>query len=81
MVIHILKLNRADIVRQRFLVQQVVQLAEEKNEIRVLVQLLGWPQQLPNLKSRRPPKGNDRSQGVRDCCFERERRGELGVIY
>jgi hypothetical protein len=76
-----LRLNHAEITHQRRLVIRVVRLAEEKNNAAVVFRLLGYPDDLPNLRAKRPPGGNRRPEGVRDSCLERRRRGELALIY
>jgi hypothetical protein len=38
------------------------------------------PANLPNLATLRPPGGNTRPQGITQCYFGRQRRGELPSI-
>ena len=40
----------------------------------------GLPANLSNLATLRPPGGNTRPQGIAQCYFERQRRGELPFI-
>jgi hypothetical protein len=42
---------------------------------------LGYPANLPDLATLRPPEGNSRPEGVAACGFERQRRGELADVY
>jgi hypothetical protein len=63
------------------MVLRVVRLAEEKNNVAILVKLLGYPDDLPKLKQKRPPTGNSRRTGVHSSCHEKRLRGELGLIY
>jgi hypothetical protein len=46
-----------------------------------LQELLGFPDDLPDLAAKRPPGGNMRPDGIAASCFERRRRGELPDIY
>jgi hypothetical protein len=46
-----------------------------------LQELLGFPDDLPELAAKRPPGGNMRPDGIAASCFERRRRGELLDIY
>jgi hypothetical protein len=66
---------------QRRLVLRIVRLAETKNNISVLLRLLGYPVDLRNLIRKRPPAGNTRPEGIYNSSCEKRRRGELGVIY
>lgn len=76
-----LKLDHPDITQQRRLVLRIARLAEEKNNVPILLRLLGYPDDLPNLKQKRPPDGNSRPAGVHSSSYERRRRGELPPIY
>jgi hypothetical protein len=76
-----LKLAHPEITYQRNMVLRVVRLAEAKNNVAILVRLLGYPDDLPNLKQKRPPGGNTRSAAVDDGCYARRRRGELALVY
>jgi hypothetical protein len=76
-----LKLDHPDITYQRSMIIRVVRLAEEKNNVSVILRLLGCPDDLPNLRQKRPPGGNKRPAGVRECWYEKRRRGELAFVY
>jgi hypothetical protein len=76
-----LRLDNADVTYQRKMLIRVVRLAEQKNNLPVIRELLGYPGDVPNLKKKRPPGGNSRPAGLDDSWFERDRRGELPLIY
>jgi hypothetical protein len=76
-----LKLDHPELTYQRRLVLDVVRLAEERNNVALLLGLLGYPDDLPNLRSKRPPEGNARPEGIPGSCRERHRRGELAAVY
>lgn len=40
-----------------------------------------YPQDLPDLRTRRPPKGNTKPEGAENCYLARRERGELEEIY
>jgi hypothetical protein len=63
------------------MVLRIARLAEEKNNLPVMLNLLGYPDTLPNLKRKRPPAGNTRPDGIHNSCYQKHRRGELGLIY
>lgn len=46
-----------------------------------LQELLAFPEDLPDLATKRPPGGNARPDGIAESCFERRRRGELPDVY
>jgi hypothetical protein len=75
-----LKLDNPDITYQRRMLLQVVRLAEEKNNLPVILELLGYPSDLPNLKQKRPGE-NTRPAGLDESWYERGSRGELPLIY
>ncbi len=76
-----LRLDHPEITHQRRMIMRVVRLAEEKNNVAIILKLLGCPEELPNLKQKRPPGGNKRATGVRQSWYEKRRRGELALIY
>ena len=58
---------------------RIVALAEE-HEADLYYQLVGFPDDLPDLSRLRPPH-NDRKEGLQECWFARRRRGELPRVY
>jgi hypothetical protein len=45
-----LKLDHPELTSQRRMVLRIIRLAEEKNNVPVILHLLGYPNELPNLK-------------------------------
>ncbi len=41
----------------------------------------GFPPDLPNLTEKRPPDGNTRPNGVKDCCWQQRAAGRLPETY
>jgi len=76
-----LKLDHPELTSQRRLVLRIVRLAEEKNSVSVILNLLAYPNDLPNLSRKRPPVGNTRPDGIHNTYYQRRRRDELGLIY
>ena len=76
-----LKLDHPELTSQRRLVLRIVRLAEAQNSVSVMLNLLGYPDDLPNLRRKRPPAGNRRPDGIDNCCYQLRCRGELGLIY
>ena len=83
-LIDVCALNRQDLVAfRRDLRSLVVLLAGRSGAAteQLRRRYLGYPVDLPDLASLRPPGGNARPDGVTACCFERRRRGELADTY
>jgi hypothetical protein len=76
-----LRLNHVDLIDQRKMVLRIIRLAEERNSVEMVLKLLGYPADLPDLKQKRPPNGNKRADGVFRCCYEQRCRGELKEVY
>jgi hypothetical protein len=47
----------------------------------VYQQLMGYPDELPNLGRLRPPGGNTRPEGIAASAFARRRQGQLAEVY
>jgi hypothetical protein len=58
----------------------IIRLAEAHAR-EVYEELLGYPQDLPNLSRLRPPGGNQRSEGVSQSHYARRQRGELPTTF
>jgi hypothetical protein len=58
---------------------RIIEIAAE-NDRALLCELLGYPEDLPDLKSCRAPE-NTRREGINESFFARRERGELPEIY
>jgi hypothetical protein len=58
---------------------RIVTLAEE-HEADLYHQLVGFPNDLPDLAGLRPPY-NERKEGLEESWFARRRRGDLPDVY
>lgn len=77
-LIRVLHLDGDDETRWRHRMLDLLRRAlEEPVDMGVLKDLFGFPEDLPDLAALRPPGGNVLSGGVRDCHYERRRRGVL----
>lgn len=74
-----LDLNSPRLRRWRMMWMRIVTLAEER-DAELYYQLVGFPDDLPDLSRLRPPQ-NPREEGVEECWFAQRRRGELPPIY
>jgi hypothetical protein len=83
-LIDVCALDRPDLVAFRRDLQTLLTLlAGRRGEAaeRLRKRYLGYPDDLRDLGTLRPPGGNSRPEGIVTCCFERRRRGELPDIY
>jgi hypothetical protein len=79
-LIRVLGLNDAEYIEFRMLWLDIVSLAREC-DAQLYERLMGFPADLPNLASLRPPKGNTRPQGVQQSYFAHRHRGTLPTTY
>ncbi len=83
-MIDVCALDRPGLVAfRRDLLALIALLARRRGEeaVRVSKRYLGFPDDLPNLASLRPPGGNTRPEGIAASSFECRRRGELPDVY
>lgn len=78
-LIRILDLNGPSMVRWRIMWMRIVELAE-KHDARLCDQILGYPSDLPDLSSLRPPR-NTRPEGIAESFFAMKIRGSLPNRY
>lgn len=52
-----------------------------RDTLNLLQRWIGFPEDLPDLAALRPPGGNSKPAAVRDCHYERRKRGELPESY
>ncbi len=79
-VIHVLDLNSPRMMTWRSMWIEVCELAmSDRPEL--LHQLLGFPDDLPNLGRLRPPGGNSRPEGIAEGYYARAQDGDLPKLY
>jgi len=79
-LIRVLKLNHVNQVRTR---------QETLRRLNIMArcspddwkQMMGFPEELPNLRRKSPPGGNSRIEGLDECCYEQRLRNELPEVY
>jgi hypothetical protein len=74
-----LDLNSPKLKSWRVMWMRIADLAE-KHDTGLYFRLVGFPEDLPNLRRMRPPL-NTRQEGLEHCCFARRERGELPTAY
>ncbi len=75
-----LRLNNPEMVHFRRLWLEIIAMAEQVNT-RLYEELLGFPNDLPNLRALRPPRGNSRPEGIEQSYWTKRERGILPVSY
>jgi hypothetical protein len=75
-----LDLNGPEIVSWRLLWIRIAELVAEHDAV-LFQQIMGFPDDLPDLSRLRPPGGNSRPSGVAESHFARAARGELPLTY
>jgi HNH endonuclease len=75
-----LRLDRPERVRQRQLIIEILIDARKAANTRRLRQLLGFPEDLDDLRTLKPPS-NYRLEGIAESWFSRRERGELPATY
>ncbi len=58
----------------------IVRMAKE-HDPELYCQMMGYPKDLPDLSTLRPPSGNDKPEGVESSFFARRSRGKLSEVY
>jgi hypothetical protein len=79
-VIDLLQLNDPSYRRRRRFILAVVGLAE-KHDRMLFLELMGFPDDLPDLSRLHPPAGNSRPNGVDKSYLALRQRGKLPVTY
>jgi hypothetical protein len=74
-----LGLNRPEAREFRCIWISIIALAREY-DLPLYQQLLGFPEELPNLARLRPPGGNTRPEGIAESWYEKRRTGTLPVL-
>jgi len=74
-----LDLNSPRLISWRVMWMRIVSLAKDR-DTSLYFQLVGFPQDLPNLSKLRPPQ-NVRKEGLEHCWIARRQRGNLPAAY
>ena len=79
-LIELLGLDSEPSTEFRMLWMGIVALAQ-RHDPELYRQLMGYPDELPNLARLRPPGGNTRPEGVSQCYFAQKQAGILPATY
>lgn len=75
-----LRLNSSEMIHFRRLWLEIVAMAEGGNP-RLYQRLMGFPNDLPDLRTLHPPEGNVRPEGIEQSYLVRRERGQLPDLY
>lgn len=75
-----LRLNSPEMVHFRRLWLEIVAMAQRGNPL-LYRQLMGFPDDLPDLRVLKPPKGNDRPAGIEQSYHVQREHGHLHDVY
>ena len=75
-----LRLNSSEMIHFRRLWLEIIAMAREFNPP-LFLELMGFPAELPNLSSLKPPGGNGRAAGIGQSYFAQRERDELPSMY
>lgn len=75
----VLRLNNDDNVRHRKRWLRVLQ-ALQASHVNLYEELMGFPEDLPDLRTKRAPE-NNKPDGAKNCYFAQRERGELPSVY
>lgn len=80
-----LRLNKSPALDTRRRFQRILELFTNYSEITIVQELyldaFGFPDDLPDLLSMRPPAGNSLPDGVNNCFFLQKQKGTLAEVY
>jgi hypothetical protein len=82
--IKVLLLDSEELTDYRQQILQTVRLIEQNSDMdaqALLRQWLGFPDDLPNLATKRPPRGNTCPSMAQDCFFQQRQQGKLPHFY
>ncbi len=79
-VIDLVQLDAPSYRRRRRLILKIVETAAKHNRS-LYLELMGFPDDLPDLARLQPPAGNSRPDGVNLCCFARRQQGKLPATF
>jgi hypothetical protein len=85
LLIRLLHLNAAAAVRERLRIRRILTrrqcYPDDRDAEADFLSAFGYPEDLPDLRTLRPPGGNPLDANKQLCCFARREKGNLPSIY
>jgi hypothetical protein len=79
-LVSVIRLNHPRFVEERLKIIRVLHVLAKHAPLEFQT-LMGFPADLPDLSTLKPPKGNRRPEGISESCFARRTRDELPSVY
>lgn len=79
-LVSVIRLNHPRFVAERLKTMKVLKVLA-KHAPQLFQQMMGFPEELPDLSTLKPPQGNHRPAGVLESCLAQRPRGELPAFY
>jgi hypothetical protein len=79
-LVSVIRLNHPRFVEERRKTMKLLCILAKHNRA-AYEQMMGFPEDLPDLSTLKPPRGNRRPEGISESCFVRKQRHELPSIY
>ena len=79
-LIDLLRLDSASYRKRRRMMLEIIAIAAKYNRT-LYRELMGFPDDLPDLARLQPPEGNSRPNGVKNSCSAQRERKKLPAIY
>ncbi len=79
-LVNVIRLNHPRFVEERLKTMRLLTILAEHAPVE-FQRLMGFPSDLPDLSSLKPPQGNRRPEGISESYFERKNRGDLPSVY
>ena len=79
-LIDLLRLDSHSYRKRRRLMFEIIATAAKHNHI-LYRELMGFPDDLPDLARLQPPEGNSRSNGIKSSCYAHRERKKLPATY
>jgi len=76
----VIRLNHPRFIEERRKTMKVLRLLA-KHAPSEFQRLMGFPTDLPDLSTLKPPRGNRRPEGIAESCLARRKRGKLPGVY
>jgi hypothetical protein len=79
-LVNVIRLNHQRFVQERCKTMKLLRILAEHDRAEYEL-MMGYPEDLPDLSTLKPPRGNRRPEGISESCFARKNRGDLQRIY
>ena len=79
-LVKVIRLNHPRFVQERLKTMRLLRILA-RHAPADFHKLMGFPADLPDLSTLKPPRGNRRPNGLTESCLARKLRGELPVVY